>query len=62
MNPATRTPETEPSTASRSEQGKASDAAVATVPEPLAETGGRRDGTNPTRFGDWEKGGRCIDF
>lgn len=30
----------------------------ATVPE----IGGRRDGTDPTRFGDWEKGGRCIDF
>ncbi|HUS23386.1 MAG TPA: DUF1674 domain-containing protein [Candidatus Binatia bacterium] len=26
------------------------------------EVGGRRDGTEPTRFGDWEKHGRCIDF
>ena len=25
------------------------------------EVGGR-DGPDPTRFGDWEKGGRCIDF
>jgi hypothetical protein len=25
------------------------------------ETGGR-DGPEPTRFGDWEKNGRCIDF
>jgi len=25
------------------------------------EHGGRK-GPNPTRFGDWEKGGRCIDF
>mgnify|MGYP000045804145 CR=1 FL=1 len=32
--------------------------ALTTVPE----IGGRRDGTDPTRFGDWEKGGRCIDF
>lgn len=40
------------------------------TPEPVApsadgkvpEFGGRRDGTDPTRFGDWEKGGRCIDF
>jgi shikimate dehydrogenase len=32
------------------------------VPEPVREIGGRRDGTEPTRFGDWEKGGRCIDF
>jgi len=26
------------------------------------EVGGRKDGTEPTRFGDWEKQGRCIDF
>ena len=23
---------------------------------------GGRDGPDPTRFGDWEKNGRCIDF
>lgn len=23
---------------------------------------GGRPGPEPTRFGDWEKGGRCIDF
>ena len=28
---------------------------------PIAEVGGV-DGPEPTRFGDWEKGGRCIDF
>jgi hypothetical protein len=26
-----------------------------------AETGGP-DGPDPTRFGDWERNGRCIDF
>ena len=26
-----------------------------------AELGGR-DGPEPTRYGDWEKNGRCIDF
>ena len=31
---------------------------VALVP---AESGGR-DGLDPTRYGDWEKNGRCIDF
>ncbi len=35
------------------------------VPEPPKgaprEIGGR-DGPEPTRFGDWEKSGRCIDF
>jgi hypothetical protein len=28
----------------------------------VPEVGGRKDGTEPTRFGDWEKQGRCIDF
>ena len=28
----------------------------------VPEIGGRKDGTDPTRFGDWEKNGRCIDF
>jgi len=41
------------------------------VPTPLPvaipmESGGRRrdvsKGLEPTRFGDWEKDGRCIDF
>ncbi|MFC0677704.1 DUF1674 domain-containing protein [Lysobacter korlensis] len=28
---------------------------------PPKEIGGR-DGPEPTRYGDWEKNGRCIDF
>jgi hypothetical protein len=28
---------------------------------PPKEYGGR-DGPEPTRYGDWEKNGRCIDF
>lgn len=28
---------------------------------PAPETGGR-EGPDPTRYGDWEKNGRCIDF
>jgi hypothetical protein len=41
--------------------------AHAPVPEkpreavPPKEYGGR-DGPDPTRYGDWEKDGRCIDF
>ena len=23
---------------------------------------GGRDGPEPTRYGDWEKNGRCVDF
>ncbi len=26
------------------------------------EYGGRKEGLDPTRYGDWEKNGRCIDF
>lgn len=40
-------------------------APVTQPPEPTPawsrEIGGR-DGPEPTRFGDWEKAGRCIDF
>jgi hypothetical protein len=42
-------------------------AAAAPPPAPAApltrprELGGRA-GPEPTRFGDWEKNGRCIDF
>ncbi|MEQ1582245.1 MAG: DUF1674 domain-containing protein [Steroidobacteraceae bacterium] len=31
---------------------------TATLPPEI----GGRDGPEPTRFGDWEKSGRCIDF
>jgi hypothetical protein len=31
------------------------------TPAPAREIGGRA-GPDPTRFGDWEKDGRCIDF
>ena len=34
---------------------------VPTGKEKLKEIGGW-DGPDPTRFGDWEKNGRCIDF
>lgn len=32
------------------------------VPQPQAPETGGRDGPDPTRYGDWEKNGRCIDF
>lgn len=28
----------------------------------VREIGGRKKGLDPTRYGDWEKDGRCIDF
>ncbi len=33
---------------------------VAEIPKPK-EIGGPR-GPEPTRYGDWERNGRCIDF
>jgi hypothetical protein len=30
--------------------------------KPSATEVGGRDGPDPTRFGDWEKDGRCVDF
>ena len=42
-----------------------SDSAADTLPASAGvaprEIGGR-DGLEPTRYGDWEKNGRCIDF
>jgi hypothetical protein len=29
---------------------------------PVPREIGGRDGPDPTRYGDWEKNGRCIDF
>jgi hypothetical protein len=31
------------------------------MPEKPKEIGGR-EGPDPTRYGDWEKAGRCVDF
>jgi hypothetical protein len=31
------------------------------IEQPAGETGGPK-GPEPTRYGDWEKGGRCFDF
>ena len=34
----------------------------AEIPAPAPVEIGGRDGPEPTRYGDWEKNGRCIDF
>jgi hypothetical protein len=36
--------------------------AAAAVPATAARETGGREGPEPTRFGDWELRGRCIDF
>ena len=38
-----------------------SDPAMTGPQQPAGEQGGPK-GPEPTRFGDWEKGGRCFDF
>ncbi|TNY29244.1 hypothetical protein BV505_06185 [Thermomonas haemolytica] len=37
------------------------DPAAPSVRMQVVEIGGR-GGPDPTRYGDWEKNGRCIDF
>jgi len=62
---ARKSPTTLKSTSSADSRVAAQDAAaeagppgVATLPPEIGGTGG----PEPTRFGDWEKNGRCIDF
>jgi hypothetical protein len=49
---------------SSSAESEAPEAAgdVPTVEVPQAPEFGGREGLEPTRYGDWEKNGRCIDF
>ncbi|MDB5988331.1 MAG: hypothetical protein JWR16_3384 [Nevskia sp.] len=64
MNLHSSPSETEPVASPQSGpvDGSAGDVTQPAVTPKVREIGGRRDGTEPTRFGDWEKGGRCIDF
>ena len=54
---------TEPKTAPESTGKTRERGREATRPDPgsVPEIGGRK-GPDPTRYGDWEKDGRCIDF
>jgi len=40
----------------------APDASPPAAPSAAPREIGGRPGPDPTRFGDWEKNGRCIDF
>jgi hypothetical protein len=53
-------PPTDPPTCTAGAAPIASAARDASAPRPR-EIGGPA-GAEPTRFGDWEKNGRCIDF
>ena len=48
-------PRPEPEPAATADDGGAA------AGQPAKEVGGR-PGPEPTRYGDWEKNGRCIDF
>ncbi len=58
-----KTPDQAPSVSPASPDAPAAPApgAAAQRPEPPKETGGPK-GKDPTRYGDWESKGRCIDF
>jgi hypothetical protein len=53
---ATSEPTATPDAAGRDAKVEAGEA-----PEQVEEIGGPK-GPEPTRYGDWEKGGRCSDF
>lgn len=61
----TSPPEKQPATPRPPPADPTSGATTGAVPTPVParprEIGGR-NGPEPTRFGDWEKAGRCIDF
>jgi len=44
------------------EQAESCSAAAPDAEPGQAKEIGGRDGPDPTRYGDWEKAGRCIDF
>jgi hypothetical protein len=48
-------PETEPAPTH-------ADAEPSPAPREATREVGGRPGPDPTRYGDWEKNGRCIDF
>ena len=50
----------DPKNKAKSEESKVKDDDAA-EDKPPKEIGGR-GGLDPTRYGDWEKSGRCIDF
>ncbi len=45
----------------RKKSGAPAQAGVSAKVLPVKEIGGQK-GPEPTRYGDWEKGGRCTDF
>ena len=64
MNAEAEKPSDPTSEEPKADEKAASDGAErkpAAKPEEVEEIGGPK-GPEPTRYGDWEKGGRCSDF
>lgn len=53
---------TTPEPSQETPEDPAPDATPATPAQPQPREIGGRPGPEPTRYGDWEKDGRCIDF
>jgi len=54
-------PATPPASSDDAESSADQSAAVEKSPQQPVEVGGQK-GPEPTRYGDWEKAGRCTDF
>ena len=54
-------PESPPTKGQAKVAGKASGNVPEKIPEKVPEIGGPK-GPEPTRFGDWERNGICVDF
>jgi hypothetical protein len=60
--PALENPSTQGSSAAKVLAHSAPEQPAIPTEKPKVREIGGRDGPEPTRFGDWEKSGRCIDF
>ncbi|AXK71625.1 DUF1674 domain-containing protein [Lysobacter sp. TY2-98] len=54
--------QTPPDTPQETPENPGSAPSPATLSTPRPREVGGRAGPEPTRYGDWEKDGRCIDF
>jgi len=62
LSPVMPSPEDQAQKNRPTEPAVADQTVVAAAAEPKPCEVGGRDGPEPTRFGDWELRGRCIDF
>ncbi len=58
----TQTSDTAATASKPKESGENSPGTPAASPQAVVTEIGGRKGPEPTRYGDWEKDGRCVDF